>query len=199
LRRLAADLGVGAMSLYRYVPGKAELLDLMLDEVYLRMPREDWTAGGWRERLTTVAEDNRALYAAHPWAVALARARPPLGPGQLAKYEHELRALEGTGLDDVAMDAALTLVLGFVRANALEAVESEAIRRASGLDDTAWWEANAPLLAELVDPEEYPTAVRVGEAAGAAQDAAFDPEFAYAFGLARVLDGIGVLIAARGR
>ena len=94
MRALAARLGVSAMTLYGYVPGKDELLDLMLDALYARMPRPPWRAGsGWRARARAVAEANRALYAAHPWAAAVSTARPPLGPGLMAKYEHELAAL----------------------------------------------------------------------------------------------------------
>lgn len=39
MRRVAQELGVSPMALYTYVPGKAELLDLMLDTVYATMPR----------------------------------------------------------------------------------------------------------------------------------------------------------------
>ncbi|HWN31773.1 MAG TPA: TetR/AcrR family transcriptional regulator C-terminal domain-containing protein, partial [Pseudonocardia sp.] len=147
------------------------------------------------------------LYLAHPWAAEISTARPPLGPGQLAKYEHELAALEGLGLDDVTMDAALTYLLGFVQGWARAAADARALRGAgesgagdSGaalgavLDDERWWAANAPLLERMFDPERYPTAVRVGSAAGAAYRAAFSPDHAYAFGLARVLDGLGALI-----
>jgi AcrR family transcriptional regulator len=81
MRRVAASLGVGAMTLYTYVPGKAELLDLMLDSAYARMSRADTTGQPWRQRLITIAEENRALFDAHPWAATMATLRPPLGPG----------------------------------------------------------------------------------------------------------------------
>ena len=97
MRRLAAELGVAPMTLYTYVPAKAELLDLMLDAVYLAMPRPSWGRKGWRARARAVAEANRALFERHPWAAELSTSRPPLGPGQLAKYEYELRALEAIG------------------------------------------------------------------------------------------------------
>jgi AcrR family transcriptional regulator len=71
IRRLGRSLGVGAMALYTYVPGKAELLDLMLDRVYAEMPRDAWPAD-CRERVTELARDNRALYEAHPWAAGSA-------------------------------------------------------------------------------------------------------------------------------
>jgi AcrR family transcriptional regulator len=199
MRRLAQSLGVRAMALYTYVPGKSELLELMLDAVYLEMPRAVSPGDTWRERLAAVARDNRALYEAHPWAAAISARRPPLGPGLMAKYEHELSALAGTGLDDVETDAALTFLLDFVRSSALAA---EAARRAledSGMTDEAWWNANAPLLARILDAEAYPTASRVGTAAGAAQGGTYSAERAWAFGLECVLDGLGALIERRRR
>jgi AcrR family transcriptional regulator len=194
MRRLAKELGVGPMALYTYVPGKAELLDLMLDAVYLDMPRAT-LRGDWRERLTAVAHDNRALFGAHPWAATLSSSRPPLGPGLMAKYEHELSALADSGLDDVETDAALTFVLDFVRSSALAAHQALAARRETQMTDEQWWEANAPLLERVLDPAAYPTAARVGAAAGAAQGGAYSPEHAWAFGLERVLDGLGALVA----
>lgn len=68
MRRLALALGVATMTLYTYIPGKAELVDLLLDAAYLRMCRIDTAGQPRRERLIAVAEENRALYGAHPWA-----------------------------------------------------------------------------------------------------------------------------------
>jgi AcrR family transcriptional regulator len=193
MRRLAESLGVGPMALYTYVRGKAELLDLMLDRVYAEMPRVR-RPSGWRARLTALARENRALYETHPWAAAISTGRPPLGPGVMAKYEHELSALDHLGLDDVEMDAALTFLLDFVRSSALAAQDALATHRDSGITDEQWWAANAPLLERAVDPDAYPTAARVGSAAGAAQGAAYSPDHAWEFGLERVLDGLGALI-----
>jgi hypothetical protein len=165
----------------------------MLDSLFEGMARTP-AEGSWRERLTAVARDNYALYRAHPWAAAASPSRPPLGPGQCAKYEHELRALEGLGLSDVELDDALAYLLAFVRTAAQDAAQSDAERESSGMDDQEWWEANGPLLAKVLDPERFPTAVRVGQAAGEAHDAAYNAEHAFAFGLERTLDGLAVLI-----
>ena len=204
MRRLATALGVAPMTLYTYVPGKGELLDLMLDTVYAELSLADTGGQPWRDRLAQVAEQNRALYAAHPWAAEISTARPPLGPGQLAKYEHELAALDGLGLDDVTADATLTYLLGFVQGWARAAADARALRgtdtgtgsAGAVLDDERWWAANAPLLERVLDPARYPRAVRVGAAAGAAHGAAYSPDHAYRFGLARVLDGLAALIEA---
>ncbi len=174
MRTLAGRLGVSAMTLYTYVPGKAELLDLMLDALWLAMPREP------DPTVLSVADANRALYAAHPWAARVTTSRPPLGPGMLAKYEHELGAFEG--FSDVERDAALTLVLGFV--------QGIAAQEPATTPDAEWWEAAGPLLAEVVDPERYPLASRVGTAAGEAQGGAYDAERAYRFGLERIIEGL---------
>ncbi|MFB9237349.1 TetR/AcrR family transcriptional regulator C-terminal domain-containing protein [Plantactinospora siamensis] len=194
MRAVAQALGIAPMSLYTYLPGKGELLDLMLDTVYARMPRPDRSGRSWRARAAAVAADNRTLYAAHPWAAAVTTGRPPLGPGLMAKYDYELRAFDDTGLDDVRRDAALTYLLDFVRAAARTAGETRAVRRDSARSEQEWWAANGPLLARVLDEREYPLAVRVGAAAGAAQGAAYDPDRAYEFGLARVLDGLAALI-----
>ncbi|MGA3523935.1 TetR/AcrR family transcriptional regulator [Melissospora conviva] len=194
MRRVAQALGIAPMSLYTYVPGRAELLDLMLDAAYAAMPRSGHGDRPWRDRLSSVARQNWELYRRHPWAALVCTARPPLGPGMMAKYEHELRAFDGTGLSDVERDAALTYLLGFVQAAARAAAEVAAARTASAQTEAQWWAANGPLLAEVLDAQRYPTAARVGAAAGAAHDAAYDPAHAYEFGLARTLDGLGVLI-----
>lgn len=197
MRRVAQAVGVAPMTLYTYVPGKAELVDLMLDMVYGRMAHADSIDGPWRARLASVAHENRALFAAHPWAAAVSTVRPPLGPGQMAKYERELQALDGLGLDDVEMDAALTFLLGFVRASALAEAEARTAAHESRMNDRQWWDANAPLLARAMDERAYPTAVRVGGAAGAVHGSAYSPDYAYDFGLRRVLDGVGALFDRR--
>ena len=135
MRRVASRLGVVPMTLYTYMPGKAELLDLMLDAAYQEMPRADTTGQPWQQRVTAIAAENRALFQAHPWAAAISTTRPPLGPGLMAKYEHELAAFDGLGLDGIQMDAALTHLLTFVQAWAQAAASAQAERGESAMDD----------------------------------------------------------------
>jgi AcrR family transcriptional regulator len=195
VRAIAVRLSISPMSLYTYVPGKAELLDLMLDSLYLAMPRPPLPPPDrWREGVRTVADQNRALFQEHPWAARVSTARPPLGPGMMAKYEHELGAFEGVGLSDIEIDAALTYLLAFVQAAAVAAEEAAGLARNSGVDDADWWSEVGPLLERFLTAAEYPLASRVGTAAGIEQGAAFDPERAYAFGLERTRDGLAALI-----
>jgi AcrR family transcriptional regulator len=195
MRRVAGRLGVVPMTLYTYVPGKAELLDLMLDAAYQRMPRAETTGQPWQQRVTAIAGENRALFETHPWAAAISTIRPPLGPGLMAKYEHELAAFDGLGLDDIQMDAALTHLLTLVQAWAQAAADAQAARGESAMDDEQWWAAHALLLQKVLDPATYPLAVRVGTAAGTAQRAAYNPRHAYDFGLQTIISGLAALIS----
>lgn len=197
MRRVAERLGVGTMSLYTHVPGKAELVDAMVDAVQAETERPDDVPGGWRGRLTQIARQNWDLHLRHPWLLDVVAHRAILGPNVAAKYEYELRAVDGIGLTDVEMDSVLNLVLAHVRAAARIAVEAEQVRRRTGLTDEQWWQAAAPFLSRVFDPERFPVASRVGTAAGQAHGAAYHGEHTFTFGLERVLDGIEALVRSR--
>lgn len=197
MRRVAQTLGAAPMTLYTYVPSKAELLDLMLDWIYGQMAHADRGDEWWRPRLEGIAHENRMLFKLHPWAATVSTVRPPPGPGLMAKYDRELRALDEIGLDDVEMDAVLTVLLGLVRTSALAEAEAQAATHESDMNDEQWWHANAPLLTRVMDETAYPTAARVGAATGSAHGTAYSPDHSYHFGLQRVLDGLGALIDRR--
>lgn len=199
MRRVADRLGVGAMTLYRYVPGRAELLDLMLDAVQGEVSRPPDVPGGWRARCEQVAREQLALYLRHPWLLQVATTRPVLGPHVLDKYEYELRTLEGLGLTDAEMDASVMLVDSFVQGAARGAVDAATTRRESRQSDTQWWHDRSPLLEKVLDVDRYPVASRVGGSVGEEQQAAYDPARAFEFGLGRLLDGLDVLVSSRRR
>lgn len=219
MRRVADRLGVGAMSLYRHVQDKAELLDLMIDRVLaeVRYDEDIDRAGGdragtdpagaekagvdpaggpsgvdgigWRSRLERVARANRALYERHPWLLGLFANRPPLGPGVVAKYDAELHAVDGIGLTDVEMDLALTLVLGYARDATASLLEWRSLPERSGEADDEWWARLEPHMTRVLG-DRYRLAVRVGTAASTQYDGVHDAERAWEFGLQRILDGI---------
>lgn len=214
MRRVAEALGVGAMSLYTHIPGKAELIDVMLDTVIGETlepplaadsgrpsgPAEPADvpsaapAAGWRERLERAARANLALIVRHPWMLHIATSRPALGPNVIAKYEQDLRAIEGVGLTDLEMDSVITLIADFVYGAARGAVDAAQAEARTGMTDEQWWTANAPLLEKIMDADRFPVAGRVGSAAGEAYNAAGDPAHAFEFGLQRLLDGVELLL-----
>jgi AcrR family transcriptional regulator len=197
MRRVAERLGVGTMSLYTYVPGKSELVDVMLDAIHLEAAAEV-PDGTWRQQLEAMARDQWALAREHPWMLHIATTRPPLGPGIIAKYERELRTVEGLGLDDIEMDSIITLINDYVAGAARSAINAVDVERSSGVDEAAWWAATGPWLAKVLDPEHYPVASRVGTTTGQHYQAVADPDHAFEFGLQRVLDGIELLVQRRG-
>lgn len=204
MRRISADLGVGTMTLYTYVPGKGELVDLMYDHVLGELYPDtegvqdaSAAATAWRGRLEGVAHANRDLFRRHPWALHVATGRPPLGPNLMTKYEKELQAVDGLGLTEVEMDLLISAVTGFVRGTVTGAQEKAEAERATGITDEQWWASTAPYVEKVFDPARFPTAARVGPVAGQELQAAYDPDRSFTFGLQRLLDGVEAFVAAR--
>jgi AcrR family transcriptional regulator len=196
MRRLADELGITAMSLYGYVPGKAELLDVMADRAYGEITSRGDPAAPWRARLAALAQQHWALLLSHPWLLHIAASRPLLGPSVTALYDAELSAVDGLGLADTDMDLIASLLDDYVRGAARTAADAADAQARTGMSDQQWWEAYGPLLGEVLDPARYPTAVRVGSAAGAEYGAAHDPARSFRFGLQRIIDGIDAFISA---
>lgn len=185
IRDLAASLGVSTMAIYTHVNSRADLLVLMVDAVHASMTRPVFGRAGWRTRVRRLADANLELLRTHPWLLDVSDDRVVFGPGTIAKYDHELHAFDGMGLDDATRDAALTFVLDFVRASARALLPAP-----NGVDTVELWRQWRDRLAEYVG-DAYPLARRVG--AGAAMTTAYDPRRAYEFGLNRVLAALADL------
>jgi AcrR family transcriptional regulator len=197
MRRVAERLGVGTMSLYTYVPSKAELVDVMFDRALASGPPVSGE-GGWRERLTAIARSTWDLYQRHPWMLlVMAMSRPPLGPNSIANYERDLRAVDGIGLTELEMDSVVSMVGVYVQGTVRAAIEAARSVSDTGVTDAEWWSTYAPLLEKVFDPEKHPVAARVGEIAGQTWQSAYDARHGFEFGLARILDGVEALISSR--
>lgn len=201
MRKVAERLEAGTMSLYTYIPGKRELIDLMVDTAYGQLyasvdaPRQH--SADWRTALRFVAEQNWALYRRHPWLLDVPPGRPVLGPHATFKYEVELRPLDHLGLTDVEMDATLTLLLTHVAGCARAQLAVEQTQQTTGMTDAEWWVTQGPLLAKIVDPAHFPVAMRVGTASSQEYQAASDPAYLFTFGLECILAGISELLRSR--
>ncbi|MGX6606858.1 TetR/AcrR family transcriptional regulator [Micromonosporaceae bacterium Da 78-11] len=113
MRRIATEIGSGAMSLYTYVPDKDRLFDLMVDRVGAESPPIAMT-GDWRADLLALAGGQRALMLAHPWLPVALPNRRVTGRNVLAYLEQGLAALAPTGLDSPTKLEVIALVTGFV-------------------------------------------------------------------------------------
>lgn len=195
-RRVAEAVGISPMSFYTHVPGKAELLDLMVDAVISPMPEKpDFDPARWRDNVSLIANGYREFYLAHPWVFELATHRPVLGPNTMRAYDMALSAFDNLGLDEIEMDQSLTLVANYVHGAVRDAARSRMVKQLTGMSDDEWWHRIEPFLATL-DFSAYPVAQRVGPVVGELYGLG-DPDRAFAFGLARILDGLELLIASK--
>ena len=197
MRGLAQQLGLGAMTLYTYVPGRNELVVLMVDQVLGRTELPS-LPDDLRARLELVARTQYADVRAHPWLLEVSGVRPWLGPHMADRYEWQLSAVEGIGLDDIEMDQIVALLVGFASNSARAEHEVKRAELESGMTELEWWEANAETLDELMaHHRDYPLAGRVGTAVGEAYQAASDPTRELEFGLARIIDGLMAYLESR--
>jgi AcrR family transcriptional regulator len=124
MRRLGRSLGVEAMSLYRYIPGREELLDGVVDTVINEMYDDeaviDTPEHGWQDFLQRLAHGVRRIALAHPKAFPLVASRPPEAPWlrpplrNLKWVESFLSGLEAEGFSDKAAVAAYRAFTSFL-------------------------------------------------------------------------------------
>ncbi|MFF4604031.1 TetR/AcrR family transcriptional regulator [Streptomyces sp. NPDC001339] len=138
MRRLAAELGVTAMSVYWYVDTKDDLLELALDSVMaeVRLPDESGTGehgtdgggtgehgtdgGGtgeardWRDHLRALAHEYRALLTGHPWVARLMGTYINIGPHSLAFSNASVGVMRESGLSMEQITGGLSAVFQFV-------------------------------------------------------------------------------------
>ncbi|GAA2709320.1 TetR/AcrR family transcriptional regulator [Streptomyces luteosporeus] len=185
MSKVAAEFGVSAMALYRYVPGKTELVELMVEYVLAEAPDLSAAGSGWRPRIAEWARRSAAVHHAHPWLLAATAARRQLmGPHQLAWLDAALAALEPTGLSASEQHRVFVLVAGLVRTHAQEQADFDEERAQE-------WNALTGDLLTRHAPR-FPALTRA-IAAGAFAAEGPDP---LEFGLARLLDGVQALIDA---
>lgn len=198
MRRIADDLGAGAMSLYGYVPGKPELVELMLDRVAGRVYAADDRPGDhpdWRAGLRHIAGRNWEHLLAHPWVSEVIPGRPVAGPGASHKYEDELAPLDGIGLDDVRMDLVLASLLALIESSARTQIGLDRVRAETGQTDAVWWEQMAPLFAAATAGHELALSARVGTAAGTEFQSYGAPRAQLELGVDLLITGVDGLIS----
>lgn len=195
MRQVAADLGVATMSLYHYVRGKDELIELMLDAVFVgdtlasssRAPagaRPDGSMN-WRTELEAWARYEWTLISRHPWVLRVVTTFPPVtAPALLADVERVFAALVDAGLEPIQAYRSFQSVTGLVEGlAALRTSTSEA----DGKGITSRWRTlEIPAIFERLGPKEHPVQSALLESL----DEAMDVDSMFEFGLARLLDGI---------
>jgi AcrR family transcriptional regulator len=192
MRRLSTELGTGTMSLYRYVPGKAELLDLMLDRVQgAPLDSEELAPeGDWRVAVERLARAYLDLYRAHPWLLKVNQSRTVLGPSAVRGLEIALAALQGMGLRDPELISVIISVQSFVYGIARMEIETVEAAKETGLSDEDFWGSQQPFLQKAMQSGEFPLMAALSADA-------FGEFDHFGFGLRRLIDGLEVLVQQR--
>ncbi|MEU5978743.1 TetR/AcrR family transcriptional regulator [Streptomyces sp. NPDC047315] len=180
MRRLAARLNAGTMSLYEYVGSREDVLDLAVDAAVGEIELDDDQAP-WRAALTRHMTRSRRVMRRHPWLPVLMATRPLLGPLALARSERVYALLHGAGLDGPRLTSAVGALTYFVQGF----TNAENVWRTRQRDPAAENELRRQAQ-EYLDrrAELHPTLARHA----ALDDADFDESFR--LGLETVLDGI---------
>lgn len=180
MQRIAGDLGYAAMSLYRYVPSKALLVDAMSDHAFGTPPAHDDRS--WRGGVHRWADALWELYLRHPWMVRVPNRTAPTGPNELAWFEALLNPLAKAALTHAEMVALATFISSSVRD--LARIATELVPGALSYGD---------VLRGVLDGDGFPTlasVIRSGtfDTAGTEQDDGIKP--VVALGLDKLMDGI---------
>ncbi len=197
MRKVAEMVGVSPMSLYTYVPSKAELIDLMLDGILAKTADPDETMTGWREKLAFIAHERWALSERHPWLLDLALHRPPLGPNVMRKAQVMLSAMEGMGLEPEDAGMAAETLQNYITGALRAARDAREARELSGLTDEQWFATVGSEMQKHLDPQSFDAVRRISEAKLRQARSPTERATRFAFGLERVLDGLDLYIRER--
>jgi len=180
MRKIAAALGIGTMSLYTYVPKKEHLFDLMLDAVAGEWQLPERPTGDRRADLAAFARQGLAAMRRHPWTPALVLTRPSIGPNSLRCTEYFLAVMSGTGLSGADKMELFAMLNGYL----CQFAQWEANQREVG--GSAQWQAElAAYLGAAVATGDYP---HLTAAFSSAEAPDLDPDSLFERSVARVVD-----------
>lgn len=187
MRRVATDLGVSTMALYRHVASKKELVAAMVDRVYRGLDLPDPAPEPWRTALELFATREWALYRAHPWAVPLTTVGGPVfAPAILASVEWGMRVLVAQGRSpDAALDI-IAILSAYTSGMALQATQAVVEEDELGMGVEDWWQARVPELLEYEAEGDYPLVYSV--------TGPTHVDGIFAWGLERLVDGLAPLV-----
>lgn len=159
MRKVAAKLGSGTMTLYRHVRNRDELLELMLDSIVGEQPMGA-RSGDWRSDLVRLAGGVRERIHRHPWSAGHMLARPAVGPNTLALSEFGLGVLLSQGVDIDATMRMINTLTGFAYAYAMSELSEQEAQRRTGMTEEEWRLTNAPWVRQIMDSGDFPMVTR---------------------------------------
>jgi AcrR family transcriptional regulator len=119
MRRLGEELGVEAMSLYKYVANKDDLLDGMVDAVFgeIELPAQ---GTDWRTAMRDRAISVRGALTRHPWATPLMQSRSRPGPATLRHHDAVIGTLRAAGFPIALVAHAFSALDSYIYGFALQ-------------------------------------------------------------------------------
>lgn len=196
MRRLAIELDVAVMSLYRHVPSKEDLLVAMVDRVWVEHRSAGPWPTGWHAATEEMARRMWASCKAHPWLCgAMSFVRPMLVPNGMAVTEESMRVLHDAGLDPVAALHVTVAISGLVIGVGLSLqLEADALHD-TGMTSAEWMDAHDREFEEVGGAIQFPLLAEVSTVPGF--DLTLDDVFEA--GLALMLDGLTQRIERQNR
>jgi Bacterial regulatory proteins, tetR family./Tetracyclin repressor, C-terminal all-alpha domain. len=118
MRRLAEELGVAPMALYRHVANKDDLIDGLIDVVFSEIALPS-TGGDWKAAMRVRAISLRDVLARHRWAIGLMEARHNPGPANLRHHDTVIASLRAAGFDMARVAHVYSLLDAYIYGFAL--------------------------------------------------------------------------------
>jgi len=191
MRRIAIELAVPTMALYRRIRGKNSLLQLMVDTILGQVQLPENPPPGWRSQLELVSRLQWAGYRLHPWLARLvSMTRPAVLPNGMLHTEWALSAVDGLGITPNTVLHMAVNLFAYVRGSATNFEMELESEQETGLTDEQWLESRGADFARVVASGRYPQLARVIAAPGVD----LDVDTLFDFGLERLLDGYAALI-----
>ncbi|GAA0977209.1 hypothetical protein GCM10009574_047300 [Streptomyces asiaticus] len=160
MRGIAAEIGMGAMSLYRYVPSRDDLIELVADHLMGEIDITGIPSGDWRADLTRYANGLRAMWLRHPWVATVHRSLPGFGPHQVLLIERVMGALDA----HVSIDENLRLMAmlnSYIEGAVREEISTAEEVRRSGLSESEWMARSSRRINQLVSSGKYPIFTKI--------------------------------------
>jgi DNA-binding transcriptional regulator YhcF (GntR family) len=193
MRRVAAELGVATMSLYRHVPSKDQLVLLMADAVFGEAKLPEPPPSGWRAQLELVARQQWGIARRHPWiARVISLTRPTPTPSGMAYTEWAMHAVDGLGLDPATMLYVAITLAGYVQATAVNLESEVEAEQDTGITSDEWMQSQEKTMATVLASGRFP--MLSGIATQPDVDLDLDLDRLFEFGLQLLLDGLAVRI-----
>jgi AcrR family transcriptional regulator len=189
MRRVAERLGTGAASLYGYVSGREQLLELVFDELVGQVPLPTPDPGRWREQVFEMLRDLRAILMSHRDAALAGLGRIPTSPQTLAAAEVLVATLRLGGLSDRVVAIGLDQLILYVSACAFE----DGLLKQAGMrpEEVAQYFADVHAFYEALPPAQYPVLASVANEMTSA-----DGDERFEFGIAAFVAGLEAMSRA---